>query len=175
MTATLTRQAARFYAVFVELIRRYQFRDRDQVCCHGLSISQCYTLEALAQRESMTMSELAEHLCLKLSTMTRVVDHLVSSGLATRLDDPNDRRVCCVQITGAGRAIVARVQAEIVAEYEAVLKGVPVGSREAVIDALSHLLSAFKQRQHSMVKRSGNEEVAGDGCSRDMVRRRRKA
>ena len=27
----------------------YQFRDRDQICCHGISISQCYALEFLHQ------------------------------------------------------------------------------------------------------------------------------
>lgn len=172
MSAKLTRQAQQLYEVFVELVRRYQFRDRDQVCCYGLSISQCYTLESLAQREAMTMSELAGHLCLKLSTMTRVVDHLVSSGLATRRDDPNDRRVCCVQITDAGRAIVARIQAAIIAEYEAVLKGVPAASRPAVIDALSRLLSAFKQRRCSAPDGCGDEDTArGECCQRGRGRR----
>jgi DNA-binding MarR family transcriptional regulator len=152
MPAKLVRQAERLYAVFVELVRRYQFRDRDQVVCHGLSISQCYTLNALAQRESMTMTELARHLCLKLSTMTRVVDHLVSGGVATRGDDPNDRRVCCVRITKVGRAVVARVRSELVAEYEAVLRTVPAASREAVIDALSSLLEAFQERQRRQTR-----------------------
>jgi MarR family transcriptional regulator, 2-MHQ and catechol-resistance regulon repressor len=147
MSVALTRQARQMYAVFVELVRRYQFRDRDQVCCHGLSVSQCYTLELLAEGGPRTMGALAAEICLKVSTATRVVDQLVSRGLAARQDDPHDRRVCRVQITEAGRTLVARVQAEIVAEYEAVLARVPAGSREAVIEALSRLLEAFQERQ----------------------------
>lgn len=174
MPIALTRQAEQMYAVFAELVRRYQFRDRDQVCCHGLSVSQCYTLELLTEGGPRTMGALAAEICLKISTATRVVDHLVSSGLAARLADPNDRRVCCVQITEAGRAVVARVRGEIVAEYEAVLRAVPAGSRESVIDALSHLLSAFKQRQCSDTKRCGNEEAAGDERSRSDRPRNRK-
>lgn len=166
MAAPLTRHAERMYVIFSELVRRYQFRDRDQVCCHGLSVSQCYTLELLTDGGLRTMGALADATCLKISTATRVVDHLVSSGLAVRLDDPNDRRVCRVQITEAGRALVARVRAEIVAEYEAVLRDVPVGSREAVIGALSHLLSAFKQRQRSVTERCGNKEASDDEHSR---------
>jgi DNA-binding MarR family transcriptional regulator len=147
MSAKFMRQVERLYAVFVELVRRYQFRDRDQVCCHGLSISQSYTLEALAKHESMTMGELAGHLCLKLSTMTRVVDHLAETGLAARAADSKDRRICRVAITKPGRALVSRVRAELVAEYADVLRAVPAESREAVIDAMSYLLAAFKGRQ----------------------------
>jgi hypothetical protein len=79
-----------------------------------------------------------------------------------RLDDPNDRRVCRVQITKAGQTLVDRVRAEIVAEYEAVLRAVPPESREAVIDALSHLLAAFKQRQGSVTKPCGNQKAGND-------------
>jgi MarR family 2-MHQ and catechol resistance regulon transcriptional repressor len=175
MTDTLTRQARRMYGVFAELLRRYQFRDRDQVCCHGLSVSQCYTLELLADGGPRPMGDLANEICLKISTATRVVDHLVASGLAVRLDDPHDRRVCRVEITKAGRDLVARVRAGIVTEYEAVLKAVPVASREAVIDALSHLLLAFKQRQCAGMDRCKNEDATNAKCNRNRPRRKRKA
>jgi MarR family transcriptional regulator, 2-MHQ and catechol-resistance regulon repressor len=147
MSTLRKRQAERMYAVFAELVRRYQYRDRDQVCCHGLSVSQCHTLELLAEGGPRTMGALAAELCLQVSTATRVVNPLVSRGLAARRADPKDRRVCRVQITAAGRTLVARIQAEIVTEYETVLQGVPAPSREAVIVALSRLLAAFKQRQ----------------------------
>jgi DNA-binding MarR family transcriptional regulator len=175
MASAFKRQAERMYAVFAELVRRYQFRDRDQVCCHGLSVSQCYTLELLAEGGPRTMGALAAEICLKISTATRVVDHLVSSGLAARLSDPNDRRVCCVQITDAGRTLVARIREEIVAEYEAVLSAVPARSRESVIDALSHLLSAFKQRQSPDARRCDAQDRAGAEGGRGGRHRDRKA
>jgi len=43
----LQQQTDRFYGAFAELVRAYQFRDRESVCCHGLSVVQCYALEAL--------------------------------------------------------------------------------------------------------------------------------
>jgi DNA-binding MarR family transcriptional regulator len=147
MSPPLTRQAQRFYQVFAELVRGYQFRDREGICCHGLSVSQCYTLEALDAPGPATMGELAGRLFLEVSSMTRVVDHLVRNNLAKRTTDDRDRRVCRVQITRQGRALVAGIRAELVKEHELMLREIPAGSREAVIQAMTHLLAAFKQRQ----------------------------
>ncbi len=156
MAATLTRQAERMYTVFTELVRRYQFRDRDRICCHGLSVSQCYTLDALDRLGARTMGELAGHLCLEISTMTRVVDGLATNKLAARVADANDRRVCRVLITGKGRTLVSKVHGELIAEYEQILGAVPPESREAVIQAVSQLLSAFEgRRQCSAAKTNG--------------------
>lgn len=146
MSAELKSQARRLYGVFSDMLRRYQFRDREQICCHGVSVSQCYALEALDQRDSMTMGDLAGHLCLKMSSMTRVIDALFESGLVRRSDDPEDRRVCRVQITAKGKALVAKVQRGLVDEYEQVLQNVPPASREAVIRAVTELLSAYEKR-----------------------------
>ncbi len=147
MPGSLHRQAERLYRVFVDLVRAYQFRDREEICCHGLSVSQCYTLEALDMHGPMPMGELAGRLHLEISTMTRIVDYLVTNKFATRVTDADDRRVCRVQIGRKGRSLAARIRAELVKEHELVLREVPRESREAVILAMSHLLSAFEARQ----------------------------
>ncbi|MHC4429921.1 MAG: MarR family winged helix-turn-helix transcriptional regulator [Planctomycetota bacterium] len=144
------RQAERLQEVFAELVRGYQFRDRESICCHGVSISQCYALDSLERQGPATMSELAGRMSLELSTMTRIVDRLVDGKLATRAADPEDRRVCCVKITRQGRALVARIRAELVEEHEQVLREIPPESREAVISAVGHLLAAFRQRQQRL-------------------------
>jgi DNA-binding MarR family transcriptional regulator len=147
MSTTLRRQADRFYRVFAELVRGYQFRDREGICCHGLSVSQCYSLEAVYMNGPMTMGELASHLYLELSTVTRIVDSLVTKGLANRAEDAKDRRVCRVRLTRKGRSLVTKIRGELVKEHEAVLRAVPSESREAVISAMSDLLSVFIERQ----------------------------
>lgn len=147
MPASLHQQAERLYHAFAELVRGYQFRDREEICCHGISISQCYTLDALDRQGPMTMSSLAGHLHLELSTMTRVVDYLVANKLATRAADSRDRRVCCVEITRKGRALVSRIHADVIKEHEHVLREISPESREAVIAAMSHLAEAFRERE----------------------------
>jgi MarR family 2-MHQ and catechol resistance regulon transcriptional repressor len=143
---SLNKQAERLYEAFSELVRRYQFRDRDQICCHGLSVSQCYTLDALAEEDSLTMGELTAKLCLKISSATRVVDPMVERGWVRRIDDPNDRRICRVQATAKGRQLMAKVKSDLVHEHEHVLRNVPPESREAVIQAMIDLLAAVEKR-----------------------------
>lgn len=147
MTSTLTDQARRFYHVFADLVRAYQFRDREETCCHGLSVSQCYTLDTLERHGALSMGELAGHLYLEISSMTRVVDQLVARKLVARITDAADRRVCRVQIARKGRALIAQVRADIVKEHERVLREVSAEGREAVITVLSRLREAFDQRQ----------------------------
>ena len=96
------------------------------------------------------MSELAARLHLEISTMTRVIDGLVTNGLATRVADSQDRRICRVRISRKGQSLVAKIRAELVKEYELVLREIPAESREAVISAMSHLLSAFRGRKRRL-------------------------
>jgi MarR family transcriptional regulator, 2-MHQ and catechol-resistance regulon repressor len=156
--AAPSRQAHRLYRVFSELVRGYQFRDREGSCGHGLSVSQCYALDTLADQGPMTMGELASSLCLELSTMTRLVDALVAAELVTRAQDADDRRVCRVRITRKGQSLVSRIRSELISEHETVLRRIPPESREAVIEALAQLLAAFqaRQRRHAAGNRDGS-------------------
>jgi len=147
MEKRLRRQAEQLHDVFVELVRRYQFRDREEICCHGISVSQCYALDALAREGPLTMGALAAQLVLEISTMTRVVDRLVNAGLANRQADPDDRRVRRVAITRRGEQLVATIRGELIGEYERVLREVPTAHRDAVIEAIGRLLAAFQERQ----------------------------
>lgn len=144
---SLNKQAEHLYKTFSELVRRYQFRDRDQICCHGLSVSQCYTLDALTQTDSLTMGELAAKLCLKMSSATRVIDPMVERGWVVRIEEPEDRRVCRLQATSKGRQLMAKVRADLIREHEEVLRIMPAESREAVIQAMNDLLAALETRK----------------------------
>ena len=146
MRRSLACQAERLYHIFAELVRAYQFRDREETCCHGLSVSQCYALDALTRTGPVSMSELAGRLYLESSTMTRVVDELVAQGLASRAADAKDRRVCRVEITPKGSSLLAGIRTELIKEHENVLRTIPSGSREAVIAAMTELLAAFRKR-----------------------------
>jgi hypothetical protein len=40
----------------------YQFRDRDRICCHDVSVTQCYALETVVEHGPMRLTTLAERL-----------------------------------------------------------------------------------------------------------------
>ena len=98
------------YRALSELARRYQFRSRDEVCCYGLTVSQCYALESLSREEKLSSTSLATRLGLDLSSTTRVVDELVRKKLAIRRRGAEDARVKEVSISDAGRRLIARVE-----------------------------------------------------------------
>jgi MarR family 2-MHQ and catechol resistance regulon transcriptional repressor len=141
-TPALGRQAQRLHRAVSDLVRTYQFRDRNEICCFGISVSQCYALEGIGDAGHLTMGALAAHMRLSVSTMTRVVDQLVEHGLVKRCYDENDRRVCCVEPTDAGRDLLARVSGELLASERAILSRIPAEHRASVISALEQLSRA---------------------------------
>src|SRR5262245_28985568 len=75
-----------------ELVRVYQFRDRDRICCHDVSVTQCYAIEALIRRGPSGLNDLAAELYLEKSTASRVVATLERKGYVTRSAHPEDGR-----------------------------------------------------------------------------------
>ena len=76
----------------------------------GLSMTQCKALLELGglgeEAEPRQVSELAERFGVSVPSMSRAVDGLVRSELATRVEDPDDRRVRRVAITAKGKELV---------------------------------------------------------------------
>jgi DNA-binding MarR family transcriptional regulator len=56
-------------------------------------------------KEPITMGQLSKELMVPLSTATRIVDGLVSSGLAERVNDQEDRRIVRVALTHEGQEL----------------------------------------------------------------------
>jgi len=142
----LASQAERLGEAVGDLVRAYQFRDRNEICCHGVSISQCYALDALHRRGALTMGQLSDFLYLDLSTVTRVIDQLKGFGYAERVPDPDDRRVIRAELTKEGRAMVRKIRGSLAGDYRNVIDSIPEDSREAVIAAVEQLLDAFLRR-----------------------------
>jgi DNA-binding MarR family transcriptional regulator len=76
----------------------------------GLSLTQCKALLELGglgqTAETWQVSDLAEVFGASVPSMSRAVDGLVKKGLATRVEDPVDRRARQVKITESGKDLV---------------------------------------------------------------------
>src|SRR3954471_19691041 len=89
---TLDRDAADLHTAVADLVRVYQFRDRDRICCHDISVTQCYALETLVEHGPLRLGALAERLFLDKSTTSRVVRALVKKGYVQHGTDKDDAR-----------------------------------------------------------------------------------
>lgn len=142
------------YDALSELIRVYQFRDRDRICCHDVSVTQCYALDVLVRERALTLNDLAAHLYLDKSTASRVVDALERKAYVIRSPHPGDRRALQLKITPAGRALYGRIVSDILAEERALLAGFGPDVRRAMTELISQLARAAERRM----------ERAGETC-----------
>lgn len=90
---------------------------------HGLSGRQYNVLRALrrAGAAGVTASAVAAQMTDPAADTTRLVDRLVRDGLAARAPDPADRRIVRVALTPAGAALLAGLDAPVVAVHRAQL------------------------------------------------------
>ncbi len=144
--------AERLHRLTKELIRRYQFRDWNQICCYGISISQCYILDVLAEEGDLTMQQLAKRMFKSVSTMTRVVSQLVRRGYVKRRQDPEDRRVVHVAITPQGKAVVAAINRDLIETQKAILQAIPSAQWAGAFKLLEALAQGARRWQETCCK-----------------------
>ncbi|HYO13604.1 MAG TPA: MarR family transcriptional regulator [Thermoanaerobaculia bacterium] len=146
---TLERDAEALYEAVSELVRVYQSLDRDRICCHDISVTQCYALEALAGRGGLTLNELAAHLYLDKSTASRVVDALERKGYVERSPHPRDGRAVLLVATEAGKALYRTIRVDLLAEEKALLAGFDPEIRQAMTQLVARLARAVAARVES--------------------------
>ncbi len=129
-----------------ELVRAYQFRDRDRICCHDISVTQCYALEALKRDGPMRLNDLAARLFLDKSTSSRVLGALVRKGYAERLLDLTDGRAINVRITPKGRGLYSRIHGGLVQQQVQMIADLTPEARRAAIEVISRLARAAESK-----------------------------
>jgi len=109
----------------------------------GLSMTQCKALLELGgigeEAEPRQVGELAERFGVSVPSMSRAVDALVKGKLATRLEDPEDRRVRRVAITARGKKLVETLLVVRQAGLETFAESLTAAQRrklDAAVDAL---------------------------------------
>jgi DNA-binding MarR family transcriptional regulator len=150
----LASDTAEFHRALTSLIRVYQFRDRDRICCHDLSVTQWYALDALVSGGPFTLNELAGELYLEKSTMSRVVDGLENKGYVARNRHPDDGRAVLLEVNPEGLEIHRTIEEDILVGEERLLAGFDPEVRHAMVEFLHRLSDAAASRV----------EVGGGAC-----------
>ncbi|MEW6743829.1 MAG: MarR family transcriptional regulator [Planctomycetota bacterium] len=142
----LDRDAWDLHEALAELVRVYQFRDRERICCHDISVTQCYALSALIRRGPLKLGELAAELYLDKSTASRVVDSLERKGYVRRASDRADGRALRLQVTVKGKGVHARIEADLVAGVRALVADLDPDVRQAAARLIARLARAATER-----------------------------
>lgn len=162
--ARLRKDAERLHVAVTHLVRLYQFRDRDRICCHDISITQCHALELLVERGPSRSQALADALMLDKSTTTRVVDALVRKGYVERRPDPDDARAHALTITRSGRALYERINGELIDQQVEILRDLDPGVRDGATEVLRRLTRAAQARLVGGSAAASCATTTADGC-----------
>ena len=163
----LDRDALALHGAVADLVRVYQFRDRDRICCHDVSVTQCYALETIVEHGPLRLSALAERLFLDKSTTSRVVSTLVRKGYVEQRADAKDGRATTLSATRQGQRLCARITDDLVGQQKQLLQDLDPDVRAGVVQVLRRLANAADARFRSGV--AGDAGVtccaAGDPAS----------
>jgi DNA-binding MarR family transcriptional regulator len=149
--ADLQRVAEALQAAVADLVRVYQFRDRDRICCHDVSVTQCYALETLVEHGPMRLSALAERLFLDKSTTSRVVNTLVRKAYVEQRADATDGRAMLINATRQGHRLCTRISSDLVEQQKQLLGDLAPEIRAGVVQVIQRLAHAADARFRSGV------------------------
>lgn len=102
----------------------------------AVTLTQFRTLVVLDSNDEMSLLRLAEILDVTSSTAMRMIDRLLAANLATRRDNPTNRRQVLLGLTEEGRALVRRVTVKRRREIRKIVAGMPAHRRTELIEAL---------------------------------------
>ncbi len=107
----------------------------------GITGTQYNVLRILrgAGPDGQRSQRIADDMISKVPDITRLVDRLVTAGLAERRTDADDRRVVKVVVTASGLDLLARMDEPIRALHEQVLGGMTSRDLKIVRDLLGEL------------------------------------
>lgn len=134
------------HRVLSELVRVYHFLDRDRICCHGISVTQCYALKRVVMAGPLSLNALAAHLYLDKSTTSRVVDALEQKGHVERRPNPDDGRSLLVEETSQGRRLHDLVEEESLDQERKLLADFEPEVRQAMATLIGRLARAAANR-----------------------------
>lgn len=144
--AALDRDARDLLRAMTRLMRGYQFRDRDRMGYHGLTITQTYVLELLLAEGAQPLQVVADAMHLDKSTLSRVVATMVRKGFLRRRQHASDGRSVLFSATATGARRYGRVEADLVAENRRVLRTVAPGTRRQFVKLLDLMSDAVTTR-----------------------------
>jgi DNA-binding MarR family transcriptional regulator len=132
-----------------KLLRSFESCDQHCLAQYGITASQGYALLAFPMGSDTSMNELSRAMGLANSTMTRMVENLVTKDLVHRWQDDQDRRVVRVTLTSRGEELQRALKEARRELQRRIFAEVQEGERPGILDALEKLSVAVEKIMRS--------------------------
>jgi DNA-binding MarR family transcriptional regulator len=134
----------------------------DSGCC-GLTLAQCHTLLEIGNKGEISLIDLASHLGLDTSTLSRMIQGLVVLGLVSRLTNEKDRRYVAISLTEQGCKLFDQIEVRFNTYFAQVLELIPSEKRDAVIENIGFFSDAVRKRNESSGCCEADKELGEKG------------
>lgn len=109
---------------------------------------------------AMRLSDLAAHLELDLSTVSRQVRILEELGLVVRHTDPDDRRASRLELSEVGRAQLSELRLQRHTQLDEALQGWPAQDRARLVALISRLADSLESAGCTLDLATTSREVS---------------
>ncbi len=137
---------AAFYDSLQELLRIYQFRNRDQACYGTITPNECYALEAIERAGTLCVTELATCLGLHKSNASRLAAGLAARKLLRRSKNVDNARRLSLELTPRGQALHAAIRARVEQAHREILETFSPANGRLFIRLLDALAAEARDR-----------------------------
>ncbi len=129
-------------AQFFRLSRAFVAAETPLLEANDIQMWDYVVLSALDTRVAPTQLELAKMTGRDKTRIIGNLDALEEAGLLSRRPDPMDRRAKIVEISDAGKEVVARCRASIARMEDEMLADIPDGDRRTFLNVLGRLTNS---------------------------------
>jgi len=116
-------------------------------CSCSVTLPQCLVLLDIDECGQVTMGQLASHLRLDQTTLSRTVDGLVKKQLVARLRDDSDRRVVRIQLTAEGVSLCQEINTVNDDYCRRVFERIAPSERDSVVRSFEILVKAYLEHE----------------------------
>jgi len=109
---------------------------KEQCARHGITATQLNALKLLQSVGDLSLSELSDKMAATNSSITGIIDRMVTAGLVAREQSAEDRRVWKIRLTPEGRAMARRVDVAPWEILQTAVMALPPGELEQLIKTL---------------------------------------
>ena len=130
------------FQLFGKIVSRADPGRLEAYAGYGLTLTQLRVLFLLRSDEGLSAGAIAESIRVTPSTLTRIMDRIVRSGLVRRDADESDRRLVRHFLTPAGSSAVEEIERLGRERMGAIFSRLDQGQLERLVDGLRDLMQA---------------------------------
>lgn len=136
--------------ILIPMLRDCLIKPFENALKNTLSPMQFYTLLALRENKSMTMTELAQYLGIPKQQMTKIINKLVDLEMVVRKYDTADRRTVKIYIHPDGFSCICKYRSEICAAINSHICTLTAEDKQALyraVETIKDILPRINMKQ----------------------------